>query len=205
MTLTWYGHSCFKLDSAQGSVVFDPYEPEYVPGLALPEGLSADAVICSHAHRDHNYAAGVALTGRRPEFTVERMETFHDDVHGAKRGRNTVSIVTAEGMRIVHMGDLGHMLSAAQCDALSGAEAVMIPVGGYYTIDARTAADIVRAIRPRVVIPMHYRGAGFGFDVLAGVEEFIALADNVRRFDTNVLTLPQDGAPMTAVLRCPVK
>ena len=205
MTLTWYGHSCFRLDSAQGSVVFDPYEPEYVPGLALPEGLSADAVICSHAHRDHNYAAGVALTGRRPGFTVERMETFHDDVHGAKRGRNTVSIVTAEGMRIVHMGDLGHMLSAAQCDALLGAEAVMIPVGGYYTIDARTAADIVRAIRPRVVIPMHYRGAGFGFDVLAGVEEFIALADNVRRFDTNVLTLPQDGAPMTAVLRCPVK
>ena len=205
MTLTWYGHSCFRLDSAQGSVVFDPYEPEYVPGLALPEGLSADAVICSHAHRDHNYAAGVALTGRRPGFTVERMETFHDDVHGAKRGRNTVSIVTAEGMRIVHMGDLGHMLSAAQCDALSGAEAVMIPVGGYYTIDARTAADIVRAIRPRVVIPMHYRGAGFGFDVLAGVEEFIALADNVRRFDTNVLTLPHDGAPMTAVLRCPVK
>ncbi len=205
MTLTWYGHSCFKLESAQGSIVFDPYEPGYVPGLALPEGLSADAVICSHAHGDHSYAAGVALTGRRTELAVERMETFHDDVHGAKRGRSTVTIVTAEGMRIVHMGDLGHMLSAEQCAALTGADVLMIPVGGYYTIDARTAAALVRKLRPRIVIPMHYRGAGFGFDVLAGVEDFIALSDNVRRLDTNVLTLPTDGAPMTAVLKCPVK
>lgn len=203
MTLTWYGHSCFKLEGAQGSVVFDPYEPGYVPGLALPEGLSADAVICSHAHGDHGYAAGVALTGRKPDFTVERMETFHDEAQGAKRGRNTVSTVTAEGLRIVHMGDIGHMLSAEQCAALAGADALMIPVGGYYTVDARTAMRIVRAIRPRAVIPMHYRGAGFGFDVLAGVEDFIALSDNVRRLGTNVLTLPINDAPVTVVLKCP--
>ena len=204
MTLTWYGHSCFKLESAQGSVVFDPYEPGYVPGLALPEGLSADAVICSHAHGDHGYAAGVKLTGREAGFDVERVETFHDEAQGAKRGRNTVSIVTAEGLRIVHMGDIGHMPDARQCAALMDADVVMIPVGGYYTINARTAWDIVRAIHPRTVIPMHYRGADFGFDVLAGVEEFIALADNVRRFDTNVLTLPMEDTPVTAVLRCPV-
>lgn len=205
MTLTWYGHSCFKLESAQGSIVLDPYEPGYVPGLALPEGLSADAVICSHGHGDHSYAAGVALTGHRTELSVERMETFHDEVQGAKRGRNTVTAVTAEGMSIVHMGDLGHMLNAEQCASLAGADVLMIPVGGYYTIDARTAAALVRKLRPRIVIPMHYRGAGFGFDVLAGVEDFIALSDNVRQLDTNVLTLPTDGAPMTAVLKCPVK
>lgn len=205
MTLTWYGHSCFKLESAQGSVVFDPYEPGYVPGLALPSELSADMVICSHGHGDHSYAAGVGLTGRRAAFTVEHMETFHDEVQGAKRGRNTVSTVTAEGLRIVHMGDLGHMLSAEQCAALAGADVLMIPVGGYYTIDARTAAALVREIRPRVVIPMHYRGATFGFDVLAEAEDFIALSDNVRRLGTNVLALPVDDAPVTAVLRCPVK
>ena len=105
MKLTWYGHSCFLLESAEGSAVFDPYSPGSVPGLALPE-LRADAVICSHGHSDHNYARGVTLTGRIPAFGLRQLHVFHDGEGGKLRGENTVTLVEAEGLRVVHLGDL---------------------------------------------------------------------------------------------------
>ena len=103
MKLTWYGHSCFLLETAEGSVLLDPYSPGSVPGLQLPE-LTADLVLCSHNHRDHGYREGVKLSGRTPALRVERLETFHDEKGGVLRGTNTVHILEAEGLRVVHLG-----------------------------------------------------------------------------------------------------
>lgn len=202
MKLTWLGHACFKLESASGSAVFDPYEPGYVPGLRLPP-LSADAVICSHGHRDHGYTGAVSLSGREPGWDVFRMNTFHDGVHGVLRGKNTVTLIDDEGLRLLHLGDLGHRLSPEQLRSLGRVDVLLVPVGGYYTIDAAAAADTVKALAPRVAVPMHYRGDGFGFDVLDTVDGFLKLCGNVRRFDTNVLELTPDMERCTAVLRCP--
>ena len=91
MKITWYGHSCFGIETAEGSAVLDPYGPGSVPGLKLPS-LTADLVLCSHGHRDHGCAEAVALTGRTPTMRVERLETFHDEKGGALRGPNTVHI-----------------------------------------------------------------------------------------------------------------
>ena len=113
MTLTWLGHACFLLESEDGRAVFDPYEPGSVPGLTLPD-LAADMVLCSHGHHDHCHAVGVRQSRMRPGFTVETVHSFHDLEGGALRGENTIHIVTVEGKRIVHMGDIGHPLSAAQ-------------------------------------------------------------------------------------------
>ncbi|MDO4983098.1 MAG: MBL fold metallo-hydrolase [Eubacteriales bacterium] len=204
MKLTWYGHSCFGLYSADGSVIFDPYSPASVPGISLPE-LTADAVICSHFHGDHGYEQGVKLTGEKPRFSVTRLDTFHDGVRGALRGKNTVSAVDAEKMRIVHMGDIGHMLSSKQLEKLGSVDVLMIPVGGHYTVDARTAREIVDALKPRIVIPMHYRGEGFGYDVISTADEFVSLSENVRYYDTNELEISPDTPKITAVLKCPVR
>lgn len=184
MKLTWYGHSCFRLESAEGSAVFDPYAPDSVPGLRLPP-LTADIVLPSHGHSDHNYTAGVTLTGRQPAFRMAELDAYHDEVHGRKRGANVIRVVESEGLRVAHLGDLGHGLTPALSDALRELDVLLLPVGGFFTIGPEEAWQIVRELQPRCVVPMHYRGPGFGYDVIAPVEDFLRLAGDYTRLDTN--------------------
>ena len=202
MKITWYGHSCFLVETDCGSAVFDPYAPDYVPGLTLPK-LCADAVFCSHAHADHSYAQGVTLTGAKPSFAVTQVPTFHDEKHGALRGDNTVTLIEAEGIRLVHLGDLGHELSREQISALGRVDVLLVPIGGYYTIDAKAAHNVAVSLRAKIVIPMHYRGDGFGYGVIAENDEFLSLSDNVTWFKTNFVEISAAAQPMTAVLQCP--
>ena len=202
MKLIWNGHSCFTVETEQGALVLDPYADHYVTGLGALE-LEADAVLCSHDHRDHGAEEVVRLTGRSCGVQVEKINTFHDEAGGAKRGFNVVHILHAEGMRVVHCGDLGCELEQEQLERLKGADALLVPVGGFYTIDAAQARRLADAVSPRVVIPMHYRGDGFGYEVLARVEDYLALCGDVVQYDTNVLELTVDTPAQTAVLTCP--
>ena len=204
MNLIWNGHSCFTLDTAQGRVVLDPYRDGSVPGLS-PLHLTADLVLCSHEHRDHGAREAVELTGRPVSLQVEELHTFHDPEGGALRGPNTIQIVAADGLRVAHLGDLGCALTPEQTQRLRGLDALMIPVGGYYTIDAGQARAVVEALNPRVVIPMHYRGPSFGYDVIAPLEDYLALCGGaVVRYSGNVLELTKDTPAQTAVLSyCP--
>ena len=203
MKLTWYGHSCFLLETEQGSVVFDPYEPGYVPGLKLPE-LEADLCLCSHGHGDHNYTAAVKLSGRQTGLKIFEFPCFHDDKQGQLRGKNLMHLVEAEGRKILHMGDLGHMPGPELIEQLGHVDLMMVPVGGYYTIDAAQAAAVVRTIKPGMAIPMHYKGEGFGFEVLSTVEEFTERMDRVKILDTNTLEPQWNECPVTVVLKCPL-
>ncbi len=198
MKLTWYGHSCFLLETKEGSAVFDPYAPGSVPGWSLPP-LTADCALCSHGHSDHNYAEGVTLTGKAPAFRVETLDTWHDEKKGALRGPNTIHVVEAEGRRVAHLGDLGHELTAEQLAALGKIDVLLIPVGGFFTIDADTANRVAAAIGASVVIPMHYRGAGFGYGKISPVEDFLAPRGDVKRLETNVVELDALPTPVTAV------
>ena len=200
MKLTWYGHSCFLLESAGGSVVFDPFAPGYVPGWKLPE-LTADAVLCSHGHRDHDYAEGVKLSGRPFGGTVLKIPSFHDAQGGALRGKNTITLVEDEGIRLVHMGDIGCALTAEQIAALGRVDVLLVPVGGHYTVDAAGAWEIAKALRPAITVPMHYRGKGFGYKVIATVEPFLELAGNVREIAGTSWTVDLADTPATVVFR----
>ena len=200
MKLTWYGHSCFLLESAHGSVVFDPYAPGKVPGWTLP-ALEADAVLCSHGHSDHGYAEGVKLTGRPYAAAVTRIGSFHDDCGGALRGENTISLVEDEGIRAVHMGDVGCALTAEQIAELGRVDVLMIPVGGHYTVDADGAWEIARSLGAAIVIPMHYRGRGFGYAEIGKLEPFLRRAQKVVRLGGRSWTVDLAEAPATVVFR----
>lgn len=202
MKLTWLGHSCFLVETAEGSAVLDPYAPGSVPGLRLPE-VTADLVLCSHGHRDHGYREGVRLSGKKPLLSVSTLDTWHDDRGGALRGPNTVHILEAEGLRLVHLGDLGHMLSEAQIAALGRVDLLLIPVGGHYTIGPETAAELAKAIGAGVTVPMHYRGVGFGYGVIGPVEDFLAGQERVLRLESNVLRPEALEPPVIAVPKCP--
>ncbi len=201
MTITWYGHSCYRIETSEGSAVLDPYAPGSVPGLSLP-ALTADLVLCSHGHRDHGYAGGVRLSGKKPGFTVRKLPSFHDDRGGSLRGENTIHVIKAEGLRIAHLGDLGHPLSEEQLAALGALDVLLIPVGGHYTIGPETAAAMAKAVGARITVPMHYRGAGFGYDVIGPVEDFTARMEKVRFSDASSFD-PAQEADGVLVLRCP--
>ena len=199
MKIIWHGHSCFTVETGGYSVVFDPYADGSVPGCG-PLHLTADAVYCSHEHQDHNARQTVALSGRDCPVQVETVASYHDDRLGLLRGKNTIHILSAEGLRLVHLGDLGHRLKGKALDAVKGADALLIPVGGYYTIDAPTAKAVADAVGARVVIPMHYRLGGMGFDVIGTLDAFTALCDDVKHYEGNTLELGADTPAQTAVL-----
>ena len=203
MKITWYAHSCFLVETESGSAVLDPYAPGSVPGLRLPP-LEADLVLCSHEHSDHNYRAGVKLSGKAAELRVEKIQTFHDEKQGALRGPNTIHVLEAEGLRVAHLGDLGHRLSEAQIAALGRVDILLIPVGGHFTIGPDVAAELAEQLQPAITVPMHYRGASFGYAVIGPVEDFLCRRDKVLRLETNVLRPEELEKPITVVLRCPV-
>ncbi|MBP3493070.1 MAG: MBL fold metallo-hydrolase [Oscillospiraceae bacterium] len=175
MRLTWLGHACFTLESDGYKVVIDPYTD--VPGCGALQ-VEADAVLCSHHHFDHGYTEAVTLRqGRENPFTVTAIDTFHDEKGGALRGENKVHILQAEGLTAVHLGDLGHRLDASAVRRLRGCDVLMIPVGGTYTLTGDQAAEVALQLQPRAVIPMHYRGDGFGFDDISTLEPFLSHFD----------------------------
>lgn len=190
MRITWYGHSCFKIESGSGSVVFDPYSNGSVPGLELPKGLTADVVICSHGHTDHNAEGLVALSGSTSsEIQVETLYTWHDGEKGAKRGENRISVVQVDGIRVAHLGDIGCDLTTGQKHILGRLDVLMLPVGGKYTIDAPQAKRLADELNAAVTVPMHYKSGSFGLADIAGVEDYAALCGDVEYLDSDTLEI----------------
>jgi L-ascorbate metabolism protein UlaG (beta-lactamase superfamily) len=162
MKIKWLGQSTFKIQSSS-NLVMDPYGPKIGE---LPSDLSADVVTVSHQHFDHNYTEGVSgnpqIIDESGEFSIKGFEikgvkSFHDNESGKQRGDNIIYRVSAEGITLCHMGDLGHILTPEQIDEIGNVDVLMIPVGGHYTIDAVTAVQVVHQLNPKIVLPMHYK------------------------------------------------
>jgi len=201
MKLTWYGHSCFRMESADGTVVFDPAENGRVPGYSpLPEDISADKVLCSHGHGDHNAAELIKLTGNTFGGKITLIDSWHDDAEGKKRGSNVIAVVETEDLKAVHMGDLGCELNQEQVNALANPDVLMIPVGGFYTIDAKQARAIADLLKAKVVVPMHYRSGDRGYDVIATLDEFVSLSSNVKEYLGGSIEVDGNTPAQTAVL-----
>ncbi len=131
MKVEYLGHACFRLDD---ELVIDPYKDGSVPGLS-PLRTNAKEVLYSHKHPDHCGVECVELVPGESSFQVMEVSSFHDDVEGALRGRNIIFVITSQGAeRLVHLGDLGHYPNEEQLNAISNADYLLIPVGGYFTI-----------------------------------------------------------------------
>jgi len=191
VTLTWYGQSTFLMKTGDGvKVLMDPANPNMIK-VDLNEPV--DLVTVSHEHGDHNYVAlakgsPVVLRGlsgsdyAKVDETVKGIHvhtvaTFHDNQGGAQRGKNAIFIFDLPGMKVVHVGDLGHVLTEAQVKEIGKPDILMIPVGEIYTLDLQSVMQVIKQLNPRVIIPMHYSPANAqgGFK-LGTVEDFIKSA-----------------------------
>ena len=207
-TLTWYGHSCFSISNGTWTLVLDPYKPDMIGYPPLK--IKAHAMLASHQHEDHNYQAAVTFlraprnivlpVGDSPEtaaddhFLVKTVASCHDAQGGARRGQNQIHVIRTNDLTIAHLGDLGHLLSDQQAAEIGPVDLLLIPVGGYYTIDARQAMQTIEQLKPRNVAPMHYQ-IGYGRLPIAMVEPFLSLVEpayTVNRLPGARLELDRD-------------
>lgn len=162
MEITYYGRSCFKIRGKNTTVVTDPFDPDFV-GLK-PFKYEADIVTISHHHKDHDYiteSGSAFVVGGPGEYKIKNVDilgikTFHDQLEGSQRGKNTVYEIRLEGVSFVHLGDLGHKLSDETAELLGGVDVLFVPVGGVYTVDPHEALEIIAQLEPKIVLPMHY-------------------------------------------------
>lgn len=201
MKIQWLGHSSFRILGSK-SVITDPFGEI---GLCFPE-VRADIVTVSHGHYDHSAVEAVkgepaivddAGPHRVADVLVTGYNTSHDDAQGALRGGNIVFVINMDGVKVAHLGDLGCIPDHNVLGALQNVDVMLLPVGGHYTIDGETAAEIVRLTRPRTVIPMHYKVPGLTVDV-AGAEDFLKRMEDVEMIDGYELEIN----PMTPKVAC---
>ena len=197
LTVRWFGHSCFLVSDGV-KIVTDPFDKSV--GYPLPD-VSADIILISHEHFDHNYIS--AISGK-PEVirgagdkTVKGI-TFKavKASHGAGRGDDYIRIWELGGIRFAHFGDLGVDLTDSQFKEVGAVDVVFIPVGGYFTIDAEQAIKIINKLNPRIVFPMHYKtpAMGSGFPI-SGIEPFLKGKKNVNKVGKSSITLKKDALP----------
>ncbi len=180
MEITYIGHACFEIKGEKTTIVIDPYDKQI--GYDMPE-MKADILITSHDHFDHSNIDAVSgyklLINGPGEYEVDGtfiygFSTFHDAKGGEERGKNTVYLIDIDGFSLVHLGDLGHELSKDTLEKISEVSVLMVPVGGIFTIDAKTATKVISSLEPGIVIPMHYQTKDLKIgETLAGVDKFL--------------------------------
>ncbi len=207
MKIQWLGHAAFLVETEGGvRIVMDPYESGSYDGAVAygPIETTADIVTISHEqHEDHNCVEGiqgnpVVLKGPGRETVkgveIKRIHTYHDESEGRERGENFVFCLQADGLTLCHLGDLGHLLTEDQEKEIGSPDVLLIPVGGTFTIGPEEASKIVERLRPRVVIPMHYKTPKCAFP-LAEVDAFLAGKDRVRREGGSTIEVRADSLP----------
>jgi L-ascorbate metabolism protein UlaG (beta-lactamase superfamily) len=222
MNIEWLGHSAFRLATNDSAVVVDPLGD--VAGLAARgglkleyppiEGVRADLVLVTHEHADHNGADRIegdpvvlrSTAGRlsSPLGEVLAVASEHDDEAGTRRGPNTIFVFELDGIRVAHFGDFGQRaLRDEQAEAIGAVDLVFVPVGGDVTLDAVQAAEVVERLRPRWIVPMHYRT--HRVDFLDAVDPFLERMAHVLRLDGSAFDTAElpDQAPLTIVPAAP--
>lgn len=179
MTIIWFGHSCFRIEAKEGSVLIDPFSKEI--GLRPPK-LKDDIVLVTHHHYDHDSVGEVnpeafIIDGpgeyEKQGIQIRGTSSFHDKSGGKERGPNTIYVIKAEDMTVCHMGDFGQdKLEDRQIEEIGDVDILMVPVGGVYTVDYKEAVNVVNQIEPKIVIPMHYKLKDLKLDI-AGPEKFL--------------------------------
>lgn len=202
MTISWFGHSCFRLEAKNLSILVDPFSKDI--GLRSPK-IKDNIVLLTHGHYDHanveDAPAETKIIKGPGEYEimgvcVRGIQSFHDNSNGADRGLNTMYIIEDDDVKICHMGDFGQdKLEEHQLEEIGDVDVLMIPVGGTYTIDGKQASEIISQIEPKIIIPMHYKLPELKIDI-AGPEKFLKeigiKPEKVDKYKATKKTLPQE-------------
>jgi L-ascorbate metabolism protein UlaG (beta-lactamase superfamily) len=204
MKIKYLAHAAFLITSNSGvRIVTDPYETS----VGLNHGVikeTADIVTVSHEHGDHNNVSAVqgnpSVVKTSTEvkgIKIKAVPAAHDDKGGSQRGKNTIFCFEVDGIKICHAGDLGHILTADQVKAIGKVDVLMVPVGGFFTVDAKTAAQVGDQLKPGIIIPMHYKTEKMNFPI-SGVDEFLKGKNNVTRVNGSEIEIKAGKLPAAA-------
>lgn len=201
MKIKWLGHSSFLIESEREiKIITDPFDETL--GYRLPR-IKVNIVTVSHEHFDHNYVRGVkgrtvvfkGLVNREShKMEFKGISSYHDSVYGGQRGLNTIFVIKADGLKLCHLGDLGHILNPDKLAEIGLVDILFIPVGGFYTIDSSHATQIIKDIKPKIAIPMHYKTEAIKFPI-DPVEVFLSDKDNVKRLESSEFEITEDTLP----------
>jgi L-ascorbate metabolism protein UlaG (beta-lactamase superfamily) len=206
MKIKWYGHSAFLITSDQGvKIITDPYESGAYGGQLAYGKIKdqADIALTSHDHADHNDTKSLpgspqivreSGTKSLKGVSFKGITTYHDSSKGKERGANTIFAFSVDGIKVCHLGDLGHGLSQKEITEIGPVDILLIPVGGYFTIDSKEATQVGELIKPKVLIPMHYKTEKCGFPI-APVDDFLKGKANIKRPKTSEVAFDQASLP----------
>jgi L-ascorbate metabolism protein UlaG (beta-lactamase superfamily) len=214
----FWGHACFTITAHGKTLLIDPYSPKKVGYPAFD--VAPEVVVITHEHFDHADTSWVrggplVLHGLDKAGTVQSIDRtvgpFHVRAVAAQhwhdaalraRGNVAIFVIEVDGLKIVHVGDLGEKLDAAQTKAIGTPDVLMVPVGGFFTVDADQAYQVVQQLKPRAyVIPMHYRTTALETSLRSQLAEPGAFlrkfGDQVVRLDGNELRIDPAALPPT--------
>jgi len=206
MKVKWLGHSCFLITYKDGTrLITDPYEVGGGINYS-PIEETADVVVVSHGHGDHSNVSAVqgkpevvrgdgTKTAKGIQF--RGIATYHDASQGTQRGPNTVFCFTVDDIKLCHLGDLGHVLDPEQVTGIGAVDILLVPVGGYFTIDASAASQVCDQLKPKVVLPMHFKTPKCAYSI-ASVEDFLKGKKNVRKVGDSGVEFEREKLPAAA-------
>lgn len=180
LQIRWHGHSCWEITN-EITLVTDPHDGKSI-GIPAPSTLG-DIILVSHNHYDHNSGvkivekddSKIVTDGRKRNIEnaeITGFDSYHDEVDGAKRGKNIMFKFTIDGIRFCHLGDLGHELDIETVEKIGEVDILFIPIGGTFTVNDKQAWSIIKKIKPRIIVPMHYKIGGLSLPI-AGIEPFL--------------------------------
>ena len=204
MKIKWLGHSSFLIESERGiKIITDPFDETL--GYKLPR-IKVNIVTVSHEHFDHNYVRGVkgrpvvfkgVVNRESHKMQFRGISSYHDSVYGGQRRTNTIFVIKADGLNLCHLGDLGHILDSDKLDEIGAIDILFIPVGGFYTIDSSQATQIIKDIKPKITVPMHYKTEAIKFSI-DPVEIFLSDKGNVQKIESSEFEITKDTLPKNA-------
>lgn len=201
MEIRWLGHSCFLITNQRGiNILTDPFDGTL--GYQMTKE-KINIITISHEHYDHNNTMGikgkpVVLKGPVNRDThkmiFKGIASYHDSVFGEYRGENTIFVIKADEMVLCHLGDLGHLLDSVQLEEINQVDILFIPIGGYYTINHIQADQVIKQIKPKIVIPMHYKTDAIKWSI-DPVSVFLDKKQNVKIITEKTLSIDYQSLP----------
>ena len=200
--IRWFGHSCFEINNGETCLVTDPHDGHSI-GIPTPS-VKADIILVSHDHYDHNSVKTVEKKESRVvtdegereilDVKIHGIGSFHDPEKGEKRGRNTIYSFVIDDVSFCHLGDLGHELDDEIIQKIGKVDILFIPIGGTFTIDGKQAWNVIKAVKPRIVIPMHYKIGGLSLPI-DDIDVFLKQADYRVRHVGNEIDIEKEDIP----------